>query len=120
MLLDSNAQLEIGKVGVGKTNVIRPVAHSLEIVDTMQEHSRDIAYVNVISFEMRLEQHNCAIIHRTIDEIVHEQVNTHPRRHPEDSGKPKADAVAAIERCFFGFNFSAAVKRDRPERSVFG
>src|SRR5438874_8466938 len=84
-------------------------------MDAMQEDASHIANVNEIPLEMRLEQHDGAVVHRAIDEIVHEEVDAHPRRHSEYRRQPEADHVAALERGGFRLHLGAAVKSDRPQ-----
>ena len=87
-------------------------------MDTVNEDSGYVAYVNVVSLEMRFKQHDGSIIHGPIDEIVHQQIYSHSRGHTEHRGEPKTDAIAAVENGLFGFHFRAPIQGDRPQRCI--
>ena len=92
----------------------------VEIVDGVHERARHIADVDVVALEVGLEQHDGAIGHRAIDEIVDQQVDAHARRHAEHGRQPEADRVPAIEHDLLGLHLVAAVERDRAQRRLLG
>ena len=90
--------------------------HVGELVHGVHERARDVADVNVVALEVRLEQHHEAVIHRPVDEIVHQEIDAHARRHAEHGGEPQADRILPIEDDLFRRDLVAAVERDRTQR----
>src|SRR3954466_749761 len=86
----------------------------------MEESARDVANVNVVSLEMRLEQHDETVVDSAIDEIVDQKIDPHARRHAEHSGKPQADGAVSRQNDFLGFDLIDAVERYRPKRRFLG
>src|SRR6516164_4016707 len=76
--------------------------------------------MDVVPLEMSFEQNHRPVVHSAIDKVVDQQVDPHSGSHPENRGKTETHTVAAIEDCLFGFDFSAAVKRDWSEGRVLG
>src|SRR4030095_9034848 len=86
----------------------------------MDEDAGDIANMDVIALEMGLEENNSAVVHGTINEVVHEQINAHAWRHTEYCRKTERDAVPAIKHGFLCFDFRPAVKTDRAQGCFLG
>src|SRR5439155_23511756 len=85
----------------------------------INECAGDIANMDVVPLKMRLEQHHCAVVHRTIYKIIDEQIDSHSRRHTKNGSETETDTVAAAEDCFLGLYFSTPIQRDWPQRSIF-
>ena len=86
----------------------------------VHEGAGDVAHVDVVALEVRLEQHDEAVVDRAIDEIVDQQIDAHARRHAEHGGQPKADRVVALEHDLFRLDLVAPIERDRPQRRILG
>src|SRR5689334_24416663 len=84
----------------------------------MNEGARDVADMNVVSLEMRLEQYNKTIVDGAVDEIVDQKINPHARRHAEHGGQPQADGVVSRQNDFLGFDLIDPIERHRPKRRV--
>jgi hypothetical protein len=74
-----------------------------------------------IALEVALEQHDESIRARAISEIVDEQVEPHPRRHPEHRRKAEADRRRMpIQQDAFDLDLVSAVERHRADRRLLG
>ncbi len=83
VLLYLGAQLQFRQVGGGKADIERLVVHPFVVDDRMHESLGDISDMDVAALEMSLEDDHGTVRHRTIGEIVDQQVDAHPRRHAE-------------------------------------
>src|SRR5262252_7631814 len=78
--LDALAQLGLGEVGVRKPDIVRAAAHAVEVIDRVQERMRGVANVKIVPLEMRLEQNDETIGYGTVNEVIDQEVDSHPRR----------------------------------------
>src|SRR5436190_11711487 len=119
MLFYDGAKLRFRKVRVVEAGVVRPPLYFRKMIDRMNKDTRHIANVKVISFEMTLKYDDGAVMDGAIDKIIHEQIETHPRRQAEHRREPETDAVLSLQYEFLGFDFSDAVKGDRTQGRLF-
>ncbi len=83
MLLDCFAQLHLGDIRLRQADIENLALHHIEVINAMQESSRHVTDVYVVTFEMRLIENHETIINSAVGEIVDQQVDTHTRRHAE-------------------------------------
>lgn len=86
VLADLGAELELGKIGLLQTDIVRLALHRGEIRNGMDECAGDILDVNKVPFEVPFENENCTIMDGTIDKIVDEKIDPHSGRSPENGG----------------------------------
>ena len=79
-----------------------------------------IADVDVVALEVLFKDDDVAFGESGVDEMIHQQIETHPRRHAEDRRQPQGDDVFALQEMLFRLNFRSAVQRDRLERAILG
>ena len=63
----------------------------------MLKGASDVSDMDIISFEMALEQNHSPVMDRPMDKIIHEQIKSHPRRHAKYRCKPETDAILPAE-----------------------
>jgi hypothetical protein len=83
-------------------------------------NTRNVANMDEIALEMRLEQHDHAVVHGPIDEVVDQEIDPHPRRHAEHRRQAQAHGIAARQDDILGLDLVAAVERYRAQRRIFG
>ena len=121
VLLNALTKLELREIRIGQTDVVDLPFHAVEFVDRVQKGARDIAHVDEIPLEVAFEEHNKTIGVSAIGEVVHEQVEPHPRRHAEHRRQPQADRRRMpLEQRALDLNLVAPVQRYRPYRCVLG
>src|SRR5690349_19907267 len=59
--LDALTDYALGQIGYRQTNVVRAAPHLLEVLEPVQERSRDIADVQVVALEVTFKQDDKAV-----------------------------------------------------------
>ena len=97
------------EVRVVQTHIVGPAFHFFEIGHAMHKPARHVPDVDVIALEMPLENQYRAIMQGAIDKVIHQQINSHARRHSENGGQAETDAVFPRQHGFLGFDFGDAI-----------
>ena len=85
----------LDRLAVAQADVVGLALHRVEVVHGVQEGAGDVAHVDVVALEVRLEQHDEAVGDGAVGEVVDEQVEAHARADAEDGGEPQGDARPA-------------------------
>src|SRR5947208_12266749 len=85
----------------------------------MKHTVSDIANVNVVPFEILLEKDEVSVCDGGINEMVHEQIDSHPRREAEYRSQAKRDDIRGIEKMSFRLCLGSPIERDGCEWRFF-
>src|ERR1041385_7054582 len=120
MLLDAQGEILLRQISRIQTGIVRTAGHPIRIFDAIKEAIRDIPYMNIISLEIFLEDDEVALGGRGIDEMIHQKIKAHPRRHTKDGRESQSDHIRVLQEFLFGLSFRLAVERYRLQRRFFG
>src|SRR3989344_2618524 len=114
------AQFPFAEIRVAQSHVVRLIFHGVMIFYSMDERSRDVADMNIISFEVSFKKHEKAVIDGAVHEIIDQKVEPHPRAYSECRSEAESCSASAFKNCFFRVNFKPSIKRYRPQGTLFG
>jgi hypothetical protein len=83
VLANDLAQLPLAEVGVAEPDIVRPALHEVVVGERMPEHAGAVAHVQVVPLEVRLEQDQESVDDGPEGEVVHQEVQPHPRADSE-------------------------------------
>ena len=83
------------KIGLGEADVVRLVLHAVEVPQAVGEGRDRVADVQVVPLEIGLEEHDEAVPHRPLHEIVDQEIGPHAGLTPKTVAKRKVMAWPA-------------------------
>src|SRR5262245_26331098 len=75
--------------------------------------------MNVIALKVRFEQHDRAIAHGAICEVIDQKIDAHTWRRSEYGCQTEADRISPVQNCLLDLNLIAPVTRNRAHRCLF-
>src|SRR5262249_18578574 len=113
-------ELKLGQISAREPKVVGLPPHLVEVGDGVLKAFNDVANVNVVAFEIALENHNGAVRDSPPGKVVDKEVDAHSWRHAENRRQTQRHTVTLLKNRLLGFDLGYAIKRDGPERCLFG